>query len=58
MADVVKISNLRLIDLEPYVLGKSFTGEAKNVPRLNKDLFEKFLTMLSENEIAKSFFEA
>ena len=35
MAESVKISNLRLIDLEPYVLGKSFTGEAKNVPRLN-----------------------
>lgn len=58
MAESVKISNLRLIDLEPYVLGKSFTGEAKNVPRLNKDLFEKFLTMLAENEIAKSFFDA
>lgn len=58
MAESVKISNLRLIDLEPYVLGKSFTGEAKNVPRLTKDLFEKFLTMLAENEIAKSFFDA
>lgn len=54
----IKLSELTLDDLEPYILGKEFTGEAKDMPRLNKDVFEKFLTMIEEDPIAKSFLDA
>ena len=47
-----------LSSLEPYILGKKFTGKAKNVPRCNKQVLEDFLTALAEDEIAMKFFEA
>lgn len=48
--------NLNLSDLEPYILGKKFTGNVKNVVRCNPDVLETFLTMLEEDPIAKEFF--
>lgn len=47
-----------LSSLEPYILGKKFTGTAKNTPRFNKEVFEDFVTALEEDSIAKGFFEA
>ncbi|MCM1219020.1 MAG: hypothetical protein NC548_31445 [Lachnospiraceae bacterium] len=58
MTDYNKVTNMSLSDMEPYILGKQFTGVSKDVPRLNKDVFENFLIMLSEQPIAKEFFEA
>lgn len=52
-----KISEFNLSELEPYILGKEFTGELKDVPRLNKDVFEQFMIMLSESDIASGFFD-
>ena len=56
MTEYNRISSLNLSELEPYILGKSFTGDAKDVPRLNRDVFTQFLTMLEESSIAKEFF--
>lgn len=44
--------------LEPYILGKEFTGEVKERVRLDKHVLEDFLTMLDEDNIAKDFFNA
>lgn len=57
MTEYNKITTSTLSELAPYILGKQFTGEAKTAPRLNKDVFTQFLTMLSENTIAKEFFD-
>lgn len=47
-----------LSSLEPYVLGKSFTGKAKERQCFITDELENFLTALEENSIAKEFFNA
>lgn len=47
-----------LSSLEPYILGKKFTGTAKNVARGNPKVLEDFLTLLEEDPIAKEFFNA
>lgn len=47
-----------LTSLEPYILGKQFTGEVKNQPRCNDDVLENFLTLLEENSIAKNMLNA
>lgn len=48
-----------LMSLEPYILGNKFTGEVKkDIVRYDEDVLQKFLTMLEEDSIAKSFFEA
>lgn len=47
-----------LSSLEPYILGKKFTGVAKNVTRCDADILKKFLTALEEDKIAKEFFNA
>lgn len=58
MTESNKLSALRVIDLEPYITGKQFTGEVKAQPRMNTDVYTKFMTMLSESSIAREFFNA
>lgn len=47
-----------LSSLEPYILGHKFTGEAKNVPRLPKDVYEDFMRHIAEDDTAKAFLDA
>ncbi len=47
-----------LSELEPYILGRKFSGECKNQPRGNAEIFQKFVDMVDQDEIAKTFFEA
>lgn len=46
----------KLCDLEPYILGKKYFGEAKNQPRLTQEILDKFVKCLEEDPIAKEFF--
>lgn len=46
----------KLCDLEPYILGKKYFGEAKNQPRITQEIFDKFVRCLEEDPIAKEFF--
>lgn len=57
MSDTVEFKS-DLASLEPYILGKKFTGTAKNVVRCNEEILQKFLTALEEDKIAKEFFNA
>ena len=50
--------NTDLSSLEPYILGKSFTGVCKNQTRCDQEVLENFLTLLEEDSVAKGFFEA
>ncbi len=47
-----------LSSLQPYVLGKKFTGVCKKRQTVSHEQLENFLTMLEEDPIAKSFFLA
>ena len=52
-----KATDMTLSELSPYILGKAYTGKVNTVPRCNKDALTQFLTLLSENPIAKEFFD-
>ena len=47
-----------IVDWYPYVTGKEFVSELKNVPRIDPDYYQLFLNMLAEDTIAKSYFDA
>lgn len=53
----VTVADLSLIELEPYITGKQFTGEV-DIPRCTEEMLKKFLTMLEEDNIAKECFNA
>lgn len=46
-----------LSTLEPYILGKKFTGVAKNITRCTSEIYQKFLDLLEEDALAKRFFD-
>lgn len=46
-----------LNDLEPYILGKKFSGKNKKTVCMDKRLYEDFMTQLEEDPIAKQFFD-
>lgn len=53
---MVKTETNSILDWYPMIIGKEFTGEAKNTPRLNPVYYQLFLDMLEEDNIAKEFF--
>ena len=48
---------LTLDMLAPYIEGQKFFGKAKQKERLKRSVLEDFLTLLEEDDIAKSTFE-
>ena len=46
-----------LIDLYPYVMGKSHFAEVKVRARLDQDYLKLFVNMLSEDQVAQKYFE-
>lgn len=53
---VKKTFKTDLSSLEPYILGKKFTGVCKKTVDISSDTLKRFLTMLEEDPIAKDFF--
>ena len=51
----ITVADLSLIELEPYITGKQFTGTI-DMPRCPEEVLKKFLNMLEEDDIAKEFF--
>ena len=47
-----------IVDWYPYVTGKAFFSELKNVPRIDPGYYQLFLNMLAEDTVAKSYFDA
>ena len=52
-----KLSDLTLIELEPYIRGKLFTGQAKEFITITQEDVEDFLTLLDCYPIAKQVFD-
>ena len=51
-----KIDKLTLPELEPYVMGKMFTGDAKRPVYLEENDVVEFMTMLEQFPVAKEVF--